>query len=212
MAAVVDKTRTRWGKFKPWLIIYAIPGVLLSIFYWTMPLTIGSRAMYDIGKLAIYLVFSLVQNLAGSMSAIARTGSLATITPNIIDRTRLITEANLLSGFVEKAPEIIMGLLIDLVNHGKINIKMKSLYVSAGTFCSIVSGLFAIYFAFVSKERVNQTIDKPSIKASFKSIFTNKPLLLITLSEFLGAFSIGSGVNYYYINVLGLATMSTIVG
>ncbi|MBR6912412.1 MAG: AI-2E family transporter, partial [Treponema sp.] len=50
------------------------------------------------------------------------------------------------------------------------------------------------------------------IVASFKSILTNKPLLLITLSEFLGAFSIGSGVNYYYINVLGLATMSTIVG
>ena len=212
LAAIVDKTRTRWGKFKPWLIVYAIPGVLLCILYWTMPLTIGARGMYDMGKLGFYLILSLVQNLAGSLSGIARTGMLATITPNVIDRTRLITEANLLSGFVEKGPEIIMGLLIDLVNHGKLKIKMPSLYVSAGVFCSIVSGLFAIIFAFIAKERVSQTVDKPSIKASFKSIFTNKPLLLITLSEFLGAFSIGSGVNYYYINVLGLATMSTIVG
>lgn len=212
LAAIVDKTRTRWGKFKPWLIIYAIPGVFLCILYWTMPLTIGSRAMYDVGKLAFYMLLSLTQNLAGSLSGIARMGMLATITPNVIDRTRLITEANLLSGFVEKGPEIIMGLLIDLVNHGKLKIKMPSLYVSAGVFCSIVSGLFAAIFAFIAKERVSQTVDKPSIKASFKSIFTNKPLLLITLSEFLGAFSIGSGINYYYINVLGLATMSTIVG
>ena len=212
LAAIVDKTRTRWGKFKPWLIIYAIPGVILTILYWSMPLTVGARASQDIGKLAFYLILTLIKNLAESLSMISRTGMLATITPNIIDRTRLITEANLLSGFVEKAPEIIMGLLIDLVNHNKLKIKMPSLYVSAGVFCSIVSGLFAIFFAFVAKERVNQTTDKPSIKASFKSIATNKPLLLITLSEFLGAFSIGSGVNYYYINVLGLATMSTIVG
>lgn len=212
LAAIVDKTRTRWGKFKPWLIIYAIPGVCLSLLFWMMPLFFGNRGMYDVTKLVAYLILQLVSNLAGSLSSIARTGMLATITPNVIDRTRLITEANLLSGFVEKAPEILMGLFIDLVNHGKIKIKMTSLYVSGGMLTSIVSGLFALFFAFIAKERVNQTVEKPSIKASFKSVITNKPLLLITLSEFLGAFSIGSGVNYYYINVLGLATMSTIVG
>lgn len=212
LAAIVDKTRTRWGKFKPWLVIYGIPGVALSLLFWAMPLMFGGRGSYDIGKLTFYLIFQLINNLAGSLSAIARTGMLATITPNIIDRTRLITEANLLSGFVEKAPEIIMGLLIDLVNHGKLKIKMPTLYMSGGMMTSIVSGLFALIFALIAKERVSQTVDKPSIKESFKSIFTNKPLLLITLSEFLGAFSIGSGINYYYINVLGLATMSTIVG
>ncbi|MCQ2480986.1 MAG: MFS transporter [Clostridia bacterium] len=212
LAAIVDKTRTRWGKFKPWLIVYALPGVALSLLFWALPVMFGGRSSTDVTKLVAFLVLQLVSNLATSLKDITRTGMLATITPNIIDRTRLITEANLLSGFVEKAPEIIMGLLIDLVNHGKLKIKMPSLYVSAGMATSIVSGLFAIFFALVAKERVSQTVDRPSIKASFKSIVTNKPLLLITLSEFLSAFSIGSGTNYYYINVLGLATMSTIVG
>ena len=57
-----------------------------------------------------------------------------------------------------------------------------------------------------------QTIDKPSISGGIKSVITNKPLLLITLSEILSSFSIGSGLNLYYINVLNLASMSTIVG
>lgn len=212
LAAIVDKTRTRWGKFKPWLVVYAGPGVLCSILFYLMPVFFGNKGLYDVSKLAFYLILQLFTNLASSLISIARTGMTATITPNIIDRTRLITQANLLSGFVEKAPEILMGLMIDLVSRGVIKIPMRSLYVGGGMFTTVVSGLLALYFAFVSKERVMQTVDRPSIFAGIKSVFTNKPLLLITLSEFLSEFSINSGTNYYYINVLGLASMTTIVG
>ena len=212
LATFIDNTRTRWGKFKPFLVIYAIPGVALSLVFWCMPLMFSGSDPYNITKLVFYLILQLVSNFATSMNDISRVGMLATITPNINDRTRLITQANLLSGFVEKAPEILMGLLIDLVNRNVVGIKMPSLYVSAGVFTTIVAGLLALYFALVAKERVMQTVEKPTVIQSFKAIFKNKPLMLITLSEFLGAFSISSGTNFYYINVLGLASMSTIVG
>ncbi len=212
LAAIVDKTRTRWGKFKPWLVVYAIPGVFLTLLFWMMPIFFGDKGLYDVSKLAFYLILQLLTNLAGSLIAIVRTGMTATITPNIIDRTRLITQANLFSGFVEKGPEIIMGLLIDMVSRGAIKIPMRSLYVSAGTITAVIAGGLALIYAFVAKERVMQSVDKPSIFEGVKSVITNKPLLLITLSEFLSAFSMNSGVNYYYINVLGLASMSTIVG
>lgn len=212
LAAIVDKTRTRWGKFKPWLVVYAVPGVVITLLFWMMPLLFGDRGLYDVSKLAFYLILQLFANLASSLIAIVRTGMTATITPNIIDRTRLITQANLLSGFVEKGPEIIMGVLIDMVSRGAIKVQMRSLYVSAGMITTIVAGCLALVYALVAKERVMQSVERPSVFAGVKSVFTNKPLLLITLSEFLSAFSMNSGVNYYYINVLGLASMSTIVG
>lgn len=225
LATIVDKTRTRWGKFKPWLVVYAVPGVLLTVIYWALPLFMGTEGIgMNIPRFAVYLVLQIFSNLASSLIAIVRQGMTSTITPNIIDRTRLITSANLLSGFVEKAPEILMGVLIDIyinspskkllmtANPQMYQLGYNRLFVIGGVITAVVSGLFALFYAFVAKERVMQTIDKPSVFGGIKSVVTNKPLLLITLSEFLGAFSLNSGTNLYYIEVLNLASMSTIVG
>ena len=225
LAAIVDRTRTRWGKFKPWLVVYAVPGVLISVIYWGLPLVFGTQGIGStMSRFIPYLVLQIFSNLAGSLIAIVRQGMTATITPNIIDRTRLITSANLLSGFVEKAPEILMGLLIDIyinspenkaleiTNNVAYQLGYNKMFVIGGVVTALASGLFALVYALVAKERVMQTVDRPSITSGIKSVITNKPLLLITLSEFLGAFSLNSGTNLYYINVLNLASMSTIVG
>jgi len=212
LAAIVDKTRTRFGKFRPWLFVCSGPGYLLSLIYWMLPIIFAGTSPYHSGKLVFYMIFQLVNNLNGSLAAISRTGMLSTITPNVIERTRLITQASLFSGFIEKWPEIFMGLLIDLINHGKLKIPMRSLYVSAGVFTSTVVGALGLFFVFIAKERVAQRIEKPSIIQGIKSILNNKPLLILTITEFLQAFGMNSGTNYYYINVLGLASMTTIVG
>lgn len=212
LAAIVDKTRTRFGKFRPWLFVCSGPGFLLSLVYWLLPIIFAGTDPYHAGKLVFYMIFQLISNLNGSLAAISRTGMLSTITPNVIERTRLITQASLFSGFVEKWPEIFMGLLIDLINHGTLKIPMKALYVSAGVFTSAVVSVMGLFFVFTAKERVVQNIEKPSILQGVKSILNNKPLLILTLTEFLQAFGMNSGTNYYYINVLGFASMTTIVG
>ena len=212
LAALVDRTRTRLGKFRPWLLFAAGPGFFMSIIYWLLPLIFANTGPYNVGKLVFYLLFHVVNEVIGTINAISRTGMLSTITPNIIERTRLITQAQLLSGFVEKAPEILMGLLIDLINHGVIKVPMKSLYVSAGVFTTAVSSAMGLFFVFVTKERILQRNEKPSVLQGFKSILNNKPLLILTLTEFLSAFSMDTGMNYYYINVLGFASMTTVVG
>lgn len=212
VASIVDKTRTRWGKFKPWLMVYAVPGVTISIVFWLLPNFFAGSGLLYAPKLTAYLVLQLLYDLAHTVITIARTGMTATITPSVSERTSLITKANLLSGFVESAPKIVMGALMDMVDWGVLKVEISSVYVFVGVLVTAVSGLFAFVYALVAKERVMQTDEKPNAKNSFKAILNNKPLLLIVLSEFLGAFSIGGDMSLYYRDVLKFSSMATIVG
>ncbi|MEI6579714.1 MAG: MFS transporter, partial [Eubacteriales bacterium] len=210
---IVDKTRTRWGKFKPYLLVFAVPGTIGTCLYWMMPIIFPNKSAMDLSKFLVYFALAIARETAGTFSGIAQTGMLATITPDPLDRTRLITISNVMAGFLgDRIPELLMTLLIDAINMKKIALKMQSTYVFMGLFTTIVGGVASFYFFIITRERVMQSIERPSIIGGIKSIFNNKPILLMTLSDFLGSFSISTGMSNYYIDVLGMASINLIVG
>ena len=217
--ALVDKTRTRWGKFKPYLVVLGIPGTLATCLYWLMPALFPHAAADSMAKFFFYLVLALLRETGGTFRGFAQTGMLATITPNPLERTRLITQANFFSGFLgEKLPQQIMDLVLDLIGNeviakGSMTTAYRSVFMGMGVFTSLVSGLAALWFATITKERVMQSIETPSIKEGIKSIVNNKPILLLTLSDTLSSFSLFSGSKKdYFIDVLNFATLGNIVG
>ncbi len=213
IGAIVDKTRTRWGKFKPYLVIFAVPGTLMACLYWLLPVFFPQKSAMDFTKFLVYFALAVTRETVGTFSGIAQSGIIATVTPDPLDRTRLITFSNLMANFLgDGVPQLIMTLLIDAINLGKIKIKMQSAYVFMGTATTLASGIIALYFSLITKERVMQSIERPSIMQGIKSILNNKPVLLMTLSDFLGSFSIGTGMSNYYIDVLGMASITLIVG
>lgn len=103
-------------------------------------------------------------------------------------------------------------MLYDLVANKKMNIKMSHLFSSFGIACTVVSAVMAFYFFITTKERVTQSINKPTVKHSLKAIINNKPMLVYLLSQFLAGFNISKSRTNYYIDVLGSVTWKTIVG
>jgi Na+/melibiose symporter-like transporter len=210
IGVIVDKTRTRWGKFRPYLIAFAIPGTVGACLYWMAPLFFGKDPM-DMGKFMYWLILAMTRDGAGTFQAISEQGFLSTITPSTKERVGLITMATVLDQIWQDIPEISMGVLIDLVNHHIINVQMRNVYLTMGLTTSIICGVIALGFFLVAKERVMQTVEKPNIIEGMKTIIRNKPMLLMMLSDFFGAFSISTGMSNYYIDVLGAASIANVV-
>ncbi len=217
--ALVDKTRTRWGKFKPYLIVLGIPATIASCVYWLMPAILNNYAPESAEKFFFYLILALFRETGETFRGFARTGMLATITPNPLERTRLITLAQFLSGFLgENLPSQITNAILTLITRGIIakgnrEQAYRILFMGMGVATSLVSGAAALWFATIAKERVMQSIETPSIKQGIKSILNNKPILLITLSETLGQFSLfGGSKQDYFADVLYFESLGEFVG
>ena len=217
MGALVDKTRTRWGKFRPYLLALAVPGLIGTCLYWLMPLIFTGRTSMDMTKFIFYVLLAFVREGIGTFQNIARNGLLSTITPHPVDRTRLITLANFASGtFGEKLPEQITTIILDIIDNSVGKASKSALYlttfVGMGVFTTIVSSGMSFWFFSNSRERIMQSVESPSILQGMKSIINNKPMLLLTLCDFLSSFGIGGSKSDYYIDVLHLASMTMITG
>lgn len=212
IATIVDKTRTRWGKFRPYLVAFQIPMTLLGALYWFIPFFFPGTAGTHLPKLIYYFAFNVVNETAGTFTSIAKSGYMTTVTPHPNDRARLITLAELLTGMMgEDMPNYIMGVIIDLINNNILKWKLQNVFLAMGLGTSIISAAFTLYFFLVSRERVMQSIEAPSVKQGLKAVINNYPVLLITLADFLGGFSISSSSTNYFIDVLGSASLQTIL-
>lgn len=212
VSVIVDNTRTRIGKFKPYLVAMQIPLTVIGMFYWLIPVFFPNTDGTFIPKLIFYYLFSVVNETAGTFTSVAKSGYMSTITPNPNERVRLITLAELLTGYMgEDLPRYIMGVLIDLVNDKIVTWKLSSVFITMGIGTAVISSFFTLLFFLKSKERVPQSVDRPSVKAGFKAIFTNYPVLLLCLSNFLGNFGISKSETNYFIDVLGGYSLITLI-
>lgn len=211
LGSLVDNTRTRLGKFRPYLLGLQVPLTLLGALYWMIPLFFPGTSGTHIPKLIFYFAFSVIQETAGTAMNLAKGGYMSTTTPNPNERVRLITLAELFSGYLgEDMPRYIFGVLYDLIVNEKIGMKLSTAFMTFGAGCSVISSVLTLYYFFQSKERVPQSLERPDIREGLKAIVTNYPVLLMCLSDFLGGFAVSTSESNYFIDVFGSYSLITV--
>jgi Na+/melibiose symporter-like transporter len=210
LGVLVDKTRTRWGKFRPYLFLYATLGTVLTSLFWMTPLLFDKNPT-NVGKAVYWLLLHMLLEVFGTLRGFSETGLISCISPNPDDRVRLYTVAEVVSSVWESLPALAMGALIDLVDHGVVGFSMDSAYIGMGIFTVATGGLLSLYFCFKARERITQTREKFNYREGLRVILRNKPLLILLLCDFLGGFSAETWEHYYYKDVLGAASLRNVV-
>jgi len=210
LGALVDRTHTRWGKFRPYLLFHATLGTVFTTLYWLTPLLFDKNPQ-NIGKAVFWLALSMLLEAFGTAREISEAGLTSCMSPNPEDRVRMFEKAQVIASIWENIPGVVMGLMIDLVNHQRASFSMETAYVSMGSLTMVTGGVLALFFCLYARERVAQARERHSYREGLRTILRNKPLLLILLSDFLGGFSVETWEHNYYIDVLGAESYRNLV-
>ena len=216
----VDRTRTRWGKFKPYLTTTLAAGVPIMFFYYFMAVVFWGTPGDYTPKIVAYVLFRVLKDLNDTFLGTAREGVLATITPDVDERSRLTKNTAFFSNVLGAGlPQYVIQLLLTVMdNRAGVTAEQmarddRNLMITFGTILAVLAAAFALVFAMRFRERVQQSVDIPKLSMNIKSILHNRPLLMMMLSQLLSTFQIqGSFESLYYNSVLRFPFMETLVG
>lgn len=223
VAGIIEKTRTRWGKFVPYIFLGGVPLGLVATIYWLLPALFSADHINNFSYLPKLLVFAgldMLTEFLNNFRNVACGGYLSTITPYPSDRRRLLAISSYFSVIYSRLPDLVIEFSLDFIKNGIVKSAkqkaesemIRSALMIMGPVTAILSGLLISWYATIASERVHQKIEKPKIRESLKIVFTNRPVLMYMLSNALGAFGTGLTTNDYYRQVLNMTTFETIAG
>lgn len=170
---MVDRTMTRWGKFRPFLIWYSIPLLLSNLLCFWIPVDgYGAKlAWATISYALMGLLYSMVNipygSLAGAMSQ------------NPVDRSRLASARMVGSG----ATILLLSLFLAPRIKGAENLAATFL-ITAVAFVIIGALFFFTTFA-TSKEVVYREVERVTLKETIATVRQNGPLIRLCGSSLL---------------------------
>jgi len=193
MGAVVDRTKTKWGKARPWLLVSG-PLSLLGIYLcMNVPMGLGNG-----GKLIYaYLTYIFMSVIVYTIFGIANTALLPLMSRDHDETTMLATFSALGNNIIG----LIAGSSITplVLNLG---------WQKSSLILGLISCVLILFSALINKEETfdDEDIkrDEPSLKEQFPSVMKNKYFWLLLL---VGVFTLLMNANaiaaqIYFCNIV----------
>jgi glycoside/pentoside/hexuronide:cation symporter, GPH family len=187
-----DRTHTRWGKFRPWILWTAVPFGIIGFLAFTTP---------DLGKAAkilyAYLTYILLMSVYSSNN-IPYSALSGVITGDMVQRTSLSSFRFVM---VVIATLAIQGLALPMVNHFGHGDSAKGYQITMGIFSIIAIAFLIITFA-TTRERIQPPPQqkKTSLKQDISDLLKNRPwvLMFIVFVLMFTFLAIRNGILVYY--------------
>ncbi len=189
---IADRTHTRWGKFRPWILWTAIPFGALSLLAFSTPsLGESAKVTYAMVTYTLLVMVYVANNLPYSALSGVLTGSMEQ--RNSLSSYRFVA--------VMVAQFIIQVLLLPLVLILGDGDKARGFHNTMTVFAIVGTVFFLITF-FTTKERVVPTQERASsVRDDLTDLLRNRPwkiMLGITVLLFVNLALKGGMYIYYF--------------
>lgn len=194
---IIDRTRTRWGRLRPWLVIPTPFWAIAIVMLFTAP----SFLVHEWQKTIWMVVGIFVYNLGMSYFG-AWTIMLYNITPNNNERDNLIATSKFMELFGTFLPSI-ATVFVTLLP-GKIpGVGMQDVYTWFAIIIAAIAAFTAFFGFSAMRERVplasREQMQEVGVIESFKNVFKNRPMFVLVLSGFFNGFkSVGVASESFY--------------
>ncbi len=184
---LVDNTRTKLGKVKPWIGFGVIPLAIISLLVFVAPDTNNQT----LAIVWMFVIFSLYTAFSCAVESPSNCfGSLCS--PNPSERSTAISIASFLRS-VGQSGGMVVILVVGLIMKAAMgeqqykNAEAQGLDLLIATaVCALGLILFVMIFFTNNEERVPFTQEKVSLKDAVKVVFTHKNLLMVSLTKLAG--------------------------
>lgn len=195
MGILADRTNTRWGKFRPWIIWTAVPWVVVMVLAYTTP------KGWNLGALMIYAIITNTMLMTlYSMNNMPYSALGGVMTGDLNERAKLNSYRFVA---VNIAQLIVGGLTLPLVaKFSEGHDRQFGWQMTMAIWAAVCLVLFVITFS-TTRERIQAVEERSSSpKEDFLDLLRNGPwriMALMTLVHFaILSFRGGAQYNYYH--------------
>lgn len=196
MGVIADRTHTRWGKFRPWILWTSVPfGVMALLAFSTPDFGEKGKVVYALVTYILLVLVYSANNLPYAALSGVLTGDMAE--RNSISSYRFVA--------VMVAQFIVQVLLLPLVLILGDGDRTKGFENTMGIFAA-VGVVFLLISFFTTKERIIPAPEqKSSIRQDLTDLVKNRPwiaMLVLTIFVFITLALKGGMYVYYFENFL----------
>jgi glycoside/pentoside/hexuronide:cation symporter, GPH family len=192
MGVIADRTNTRWGKFRPWVLWTSLPWCIVMVLAYTTPG--GWSAAAKVGYAAVTNILLMTLYSANNTPYSAMTGVM---TGDVNERTSL----SAYRFFAAMIAQLVVGTftLLLVAKFGQGN-DAKGWQMTIGLWAIVCFFCFLITF-LTTRERIQpDPRQHSSAKVDFSNLLKNGPwiaMFIVTVAHFIYV-AMRSGTMYYY--------------
>ena len=205
VGAIADRTNSKWGKFRPWILWTAVPLGIVSVLAFSTPdFSYRGKVIYAVITYTLLLLLYAASNLPYSALSGVITGSMKE--RNSISSYRFVAVM-----FAQFFVQVFMLPIIIYAGEGDKAVGIEIVM----TWLAIIGTVMLLITFFTTRERVVPTEEqKSTVAEDLADLVKNKPwiiMLVITTLTFVSLAMKGGSYVYYFENFIDASKLTSFI-